>query len=322
MKKLFCAFLTLTFILAISSVVFADIRVTLDGELIEFDVPPQIINDRTMVPLAAIFTALNAQFDWDGPNQTVNATRDGINVAMQIGNPVITVDGRSITLDVAPVIVDSRTLVPARAVAESFNVDVYWDGDTQTVILLSPSDIITITAMQNPDNIWIEIDEVRFTTGEPLSRLISYHSVPETHIAQLDEYMSPNSEATITVSITDANNVSSTMAVSLINRSGEPVLRRNAQIRGFNINTPMFGEMPEVIFVNDIIIGETTIAEIYEMFGEPHHADDTGTLIFITYHPFPHRTLDLRDTHAARIQFSFHAETGVLRGVLTEFRGR
>ena len=54
---------------------------------------------------------------------------------MTVGNNVITVDGRSVTLDVPPMIVDSRTLVPARAVAESFGINVDWNGDTQTVIL-------------------------------------------------------------------------------------------------------------------------------------------------------------------------------------------
>lgn len=37
-----------------------DIQVKLDGKTLSFDVPPQIINDRTMVPLRAIFEALGA----------------------------------------------------------------------------------------------------------------------------------------------------------------------------------------------------------------------------------------------------------------------
>lgn len=38
-------------------------------------------------------------------------------------------------MDVAPQIVGGRTLVPVRAIAESFNINVGWDGDTNTVIL-------------------------------------------------------------------------------------------------------------------------------------------------------------------------------------------
>ena len=44
-------------------------------------------------------------------------------------------NGEKITLDVPPQVVNDRTLVPARAVAESFGADVKWDGSTRTVII-------------------------------------------------------------------------------------------------------------------------------------------------------------------------------------------
>jgi len=111
------------------------ISVTLNGNPIEFDVPPQMIDNRTMVPLRAIFEALGADIDWNGDTQTVTATRGATVVVMQVGNYVITVDGNSLTLDVPPLIIDNRTLVPARAVAESFGVNVEWNSYTQTVVL-------------------------------------------------------------------------------------------------------------------------------------------------------------------------------------------
>jgi len=112
------------------------VNVRLDGNYLFFDdVPPQIIENRTMVPLRVIFEALGADIDWDGDTQTVTATRGDTIVVMQVGNRVITVDGAEVELDVPPMIIDNRTLVPARAVAESFGVDVDWDVDTQTVVL-------------------------------------------------------------------------------------------------------------------------------------------------------------------------------------------
>ena len=112
------------------------VNVRLDGNYLYFnDVPPQIIENRTMVPLRVIFEALGAEIDWNGDTQTVTATRGDTVVVMQVGNRVITVDETEVTLDVPPMIIDNRTLVPARAVAESFGVDVDWDVDTQTVVL-------------------------------------------------------------------------------------------------------------------------------------------------------------------------------------------
>ena len=57
-----------------STSVFADdITVTLDGKAIEFDVQPQIIDGRTMVPLRRIFEEIGAVVKWNGETQTVSA---------------------------------------------------------------------------------------------------------------------------------------------------------------------------------------------------------------------------------------------------------
>ena len=111
------------------------IKVLLDGQELIFDVPPQLIDNRTMVPMRKIFESMGASVEWDGNTQIVTATKDNIIVIMQINNKEINVNGESITFDVAPQLVDSRTLVPARAVAESLKAKVDWDGETKTVII-------------------------------------------------------------------------------------------------------------------------------------------------------------------------------------------
>ena len=47
------------------------ITVILNGAPLEFDVPPVIINSRTMVPMRAIFEALGAKVNWNGFNEAV-----------------------------------------------------------------------------------------------------------------------------------------------------------------------------------------------------------------------------------------------------------
>jgi len=54
---------------------------------------------------------------------------------MQIGNSVFSVNGEQKTLDVPPQLVGGRTLVPVRAIAESFGAEVGWDQDTSTVTI-------------------------------------------------------------------------------------------------------------------------------------------------------------------------------------------
>ena len=135
MRRIFSALLAVAMLLAMPAAAAGDIGVLLNGAYVEFDVPPQIIDGRTMVPMRAIFEALGAGIDWDGDTLTVTAKRGGALVVMQIGNPAMSVNGEYIELDVAPQLVGGRTLVPVRAVAESFDARVDWDGDTRTVII-------------------------------------------------------------------------------------------------------------------------------------------------------------------------------------------
>lgn len=149
-KRVVSLFLTLIMVIGVFAIpVNADsgIKVLLDGQELDFDVPPQLINSRTMVPMRKIFEAMGANVDWNGNTQTVTATKNDITVIMQIDNTVIKVNGENITLDVPPQLVDSRTLVPARAVAESLKAKVEWDGENNTVIINSiPQDPYGILA--------------------------------------------------------------------------------------------------------------------------------------------------------------------------------
>jgi Copper amine oxidase N-terminal domain. len=114
-----------------------EIKVMLDGTQLTFDVLPQIIDGRTMVPMRKIFEAFGATVAWDNDTKTITATKGTTAITMQIGNTSIGVGETVVVLDVPPQIVDSRTLVPVRAVAESFHAAVRWEGETKTVFLTS-----------------------------------------------------------------------------------------------------------------------------------------------------------------------------------------
>lgn len=137
MKVLMLCMLMISVI--ISTVAFAnsEIKVAIDGEYVEFDVQPQLINDRTMVPLRAIFEALGAEVDWDNDTQTVIAMKDDVTVTATIGSTKMYIDDEEKTMDVAPMLIGGRTLVPVRFVAEAFDCDVDWDGDNSIVYIAS-----------------------------------------------------------------------------------------------------------------------------------------------------------------------------------------
>lgn len=111
------------------------ISVTLNGEALTFDVPPQLIDNRTMVPLRKIFEAMGAVVDWNNDSQTVTATKGNERVIATINSKNVYISGDTKTLDVPPMVVDGRTLVPVRFVAESFGANVTWDEGSRTVII-------------------------------------------------------------------------------------------------------------------------------------------------------------------------------------------
>lgn len=109
------------------------INVVVFGYNLTFTQPPVIVNDRTLVPLRAIFEALGADVDWNGDTKCVTAKKDGSVVSLTIGSNVMTVNGADKELDVPSQIINDRTMVPVRAISEAFGNNVNWNGDTKTV---------------------------------------------------------------------------------------------------------------------------------------------------------------------------------------------
>lgn len=104
-----------------------------DGAPLVTDVPAQIINGRTMVPIGHIFNALGATVTWDGSTRTAVGEKDGTKVVIQIDNTTAYVNDTPVVLDTPAMIVNDRTMVPAWFVSEAFGAKVYWDGTTSTV---------------------------------------------------------------------------------------------------------------------------------------------------------------------------------------------
>jgi len=140
-----------------------EITVTLNGVELEFDTPPLIIGNRTMVPMRVIFEAFGFEVEWFEESQDIQATMRSDandlgfgwgtlvelridNTEMRVSGGPVTVDDRPpplipwsthmiITLDVPPMIVDNHTLVPLRAIMIGLNSGVEWDDDTRTIAI-------------------------------------------------------------------------------------------------------------------------------------------------------------------------------------------
>ena len=89
-----------------------------------------------MVPARVILEKLGAEISWDDLTRTVTATKENTTVRMTIGNPNVYVNDVLTMIDSAPIIVNDRTLVPARFLAEIFNALVEWNEADRTVKII------------------------------------------------------------------------------------------------------------------------------------------------------------------------------------------
>ena len=161
LKKIVCMLLIMVITLTVVTPVMAgeQIAVMLDGEFIDFEVKPQIVNDRTMVPLRPILEALDATVGWEDATKTVTSTKGDVTIELTINDPVIYINGEAKPLDSPACLINNRTLVPARAVSEAFGITVGWDSVSRIVLMSSTSDTIE---MHNEygETVFAEISEV------------------------------------------------------------------------------------------------------------------------------------------------------------------
>lgn len=118
-----------------------DIKVVIDDEIVVFDVKPELINGRVMVPVRAIAEALDYVVEYStAPSPTVFITDDERRLQMTIGETSLRLEQGEqehivTEMDRAPFIKDGRTIVSVRFISEQLGFDVAWNQSNRTVIV-------------------------------------------------------------------------------------------------------------------------------------------------------------------------------------------
>jgi len=111
------------------------IGVLFHGSYLQFDVPPQMVDGRVLVPIRAIFDALGAHVEWNTLARTVTATRTGIIIVLPIGSSYPTINGQAVQIDAPAIIYAGRALVPLRFVSQALGAQVHWDASSRVVTI-------------------------------------------------------------------------------------------------------------------------------------------------------------------------------------------
>lgn len=99
-------------------------KIYYNGGIVRFDVPPTIINGRLMIPARAVFENMGCTIAWNAESRSVEVQRGSTVVTLFIDNPIMTVSGTAVKLDSPATIVNGRTLVPLRAIANAMGAGV------------------------------------------------------------------------------------------------------------------------------------------------------------------------------------------------------
>ena len=102
------------------------ISIRVDGRFIYSDVAPITVNDRTLVPMRAIFEKLGVEVSYDGATATATAVKDGREVKITENSTTAYIDGQPYELDAPAMVLNDRFVVPVRFVSETFKASVDW----------------------------------------------------------------------------------------------------------------------------------------------------------------------------------------------------
>lgn len=135
MKRIICIAMVCVIMLTLFVTASAEKVVTLklDGKKVVCDVPPCIVENRTLIPARALFEELGAEVSWNEKKRVVTIDYDGTEIVLPIDSTKVTVGGEKKELDVPAMIVKDRTMIPVRFVAEHFGFTVEWNESTYTV---------------------------------------------------------------------------------------------------------------------------------------------------------------------------------------------
>lgn len=111
-----------------------------NGNPIILDTAATIVNNRTFVPFRAIGEAMDCKVEWDDKQRKVTVSNCLNKIELWIGKPTALVNGQPIPIasdnnKVVPVIVNGRTMVPFRFIAETFGANVQWDAAQRKVTI-------------------------------------------------------------------------------------------------------------------------------------------------------------------------------------------
>ena len=129
--------------------------VFVNGELSAIDenskVVPVVENGRTLVPLRFIIEQFDGEVSWNGETEEIDIKIENDKFLLQIGNTNVLVNDKPIVIEAAPKLLNEKTFVPLRVIADNVGKSLYYRNET--IIISNEKTIIESRSEEEQDEI-------------------------------------------------------------------------------------------------------------------------------------------------------------------------
>ena len=104
-----------------------------EKELVPTDMPAVIVDGRTMLPMRLIAQELGCDVLWNEDTKQAFVISDDYTIAFTIDSKDGIKNGTGFEMDVPAMVINDRTMLPVRALANALDLAIIWDDPTRTV---------------------------------------------------------------------------------------------------------------------------------------------------------------------------------------------
>lgn len=146
------------------------INIIYNGQLMTYtDAIPENINDRVMLPFRAVLEGMGATVNYEDASRLVTASRGNITLTFTLEDDTIYINNNGVNselkLDVPMIIKNDRTLVPIRFISNALGMQVGWEGDYNTVLIVDDEAYQNDIAENAPNVTKVLSSDTAYTTS-------------------------------------------------------------------------------------------------------------------------------------------------------------
>jgi N-acetylmuramoyl-L-alanine amidase len=114
-------------------------KLYLDGKILPANVPPTLVHSSMLVPIRTVAENLGYKVSYDVKKKSVTLKQNSTLILMTVSSKKAAVNGKSVVMNEAPVIMMGTTLIPIKFVGQMLNLQILWDNASKSAFLYTPS---------------------------------------------------------------------------------------------------------------------------------------------------------------------------------------